>query len=164
VEMPAHPFASRPVRRMALTACVTVLIAGFVFFHGMKNDLAPVLETASADVLTLAQMQTLFPGQLNAVIERDGNVQLDLAGGSSTAASEQPLVVQLERGGHRLRVLSYSGRSITLELKEGRLTFEALVTSGGDVVLSGEDFVWSSTRPGVLAGYRVNAQPLNTGL
>lgn len=113
-----------------------------------------------ADLRTLAQVEAVFPGQLNAVIERDGEVQLDLAGQVSPGATDQPVIVQLESGGHRLRVLSYSGRSITLELKGARFTFEALVTSDGGVVLSGDDFVWSSTQPKSLAGYRIQARPL----
>jgi hypothetical protein len=117
-----------------------------------------------ADSSTLAQVEALFPGQLNAVIERDGEVRLDLAGQASAVASEQPVLVQFERGGKRLRVLSYSGRSITLELQGERVTFEALVTSAGDVVLSGANFVWSSAQPGPLAGYNVNARQLDHAL
>lgn len=159
-ETPVRAFAVRPVWGVALAACVVVLVAGLVAFRGAKPGVIPSADVAGDDALTLAQMQTLFPGQLNAVIERDGVAQLDLAGGPSSAANEQPLIVQLESGGQRLRVLSYSGRSITLELKGGRVTFEALVTGEGDVVLSGPDFVWSSARPASLAGYRISARPL----
>ncbi len=150
--------------RGALVALAVGLGTGVLVFRGKVHDPAAAIDVAHADALTLAQMQSLFPGQLNAVIERDGAVQLDLAGQSSDVASAQPLVVQLERGGQRWRVLSYSGRTITLELQDGRVIFEALVTSEGGVVLSGRDFVWNSAQPGSLAGYRVNAQPLDKTL
>ena len=138
-------------------ACATgaALVSAFLMV------VRPAPTEGSADLSTLAQVEALFPGQLNAVIERDGEVRLDLAGQASAVASEQPVLVQLERGGKRLRVLSYSGRSITLELKDERVTFEALVTSDGHVVLSGPDFVWSSAQPGLLAGYQVKARTLD---
>lgn len=162
--------AAAPVRtftglwRGALIALTVGLVAGVLVFRG-RDQGAVAVEVTNADALTLAQMQELFPGQLNAVIERDGAVQLDLSAGQAPGTMNgQPVVVQLEGGGHRLRVLSYSGRSITLELKGAHLTFEALVTGDGGVVLSGVDFVWSSAHPGRVAGYRIDARPLNTAL
>lgn len=156
--------ASAGLWRVALVALAVGLVTGVLVFRGQVHDPATAMDVAHADALTLAQMQSLFPGQLNAVIESDGVVQLDLAGQSSDVVNAQPLVVQLERGGQRWRVLSYSGRSVTLELKGARFTFEALVTSDGGVVLVGPDFVWSSQQPGSLAGYRVSACPLDTTL
>ena len=144
-----------------VAAFVVMLVMGLVMIRPFQP--APGVN-GGADLRMLSQVEGLFPGQLNAVIERDGEMQLDLARQSSPASSEQPVIVQFERGGQRLRVLSYSGRSITLELKGGPVTFEALVTSDGGVVLSGPDFVWSSAQPASLAGYRVNAQPLGTTL
>lgn len=156
--------AHAPERRFAWRAAygwvalfAVMLIAGLVMIRPSQTD--PVAN-GGADLRTLAQVEGLFPGQLNAVIESDGDVQLDLAGASSPGATDQPVLVQLEAGGHRLRVLSYSGRSVTLELKGARFTFEALVTSDGGVVLVGDDFAWSSTQPKPLAGYKIQARPL----
>lgn len=141
-----------------LALCAVMLVAGLVMIRPFQPE--PSAANGGADLRTLAQVEALFPGQLNAVIERDGEVRLDLAGQSSPVASEQPVLVQFERGGHRLRVLSYSGRSVTLELKGATFTFEALVTSDGGVVLSGDDFAWSSALPKPLAGYKVQARAL----
>ncbi len=151
---------TRPLRAVMLACGAGMLAAAALLFQGTNMVETPAPKTADADVWTLAQMQALFSGQLNAVIERNGNVQLDLAGRPSTLGTEQPLLVQLERGDQRLRVLSYSGRRITLELTSGSVTFDALVTGEGEVVLLGRDFAWSSARPAVLAGYRINAQSL----
>ena len=134
-----------------------MLVAGLVM---IRPSLPVPVANGGADLRTLAQVEGLFPGQLNAVIESDGDVQLDLAGASSPGATDQPVLVQLEGGGHRLRVLSYSGRSVTIELKGARFTFEALVTSDGGVVLVGDDFAWSSAQPKSLAGYKIQARPL----
>jgi hypothetical protein len=134
-----------------------MLVAGLVM---IRPSQPAAVANGGADLQTLAQVEGLFPGQLNAVIESDGEVQLDLAGSSSPTATDQPVLVQLEGGGHRLRVLSYSGRSVTIELKGTRFTFEALVTSDGGVVLVGDDFAWSSAQSKPLAGYRIHARSL----
>lgn len=138
------------------SALAAVAIGAFWFSHGPS---AP-----SGDLQTLAQLQTLFPGQLNAVIEHDGATQLDLGHESKADGASQPLVLVLERGGQRMRILSYSGRRITLDLKGARLSFEALITGDGGVVLLGNDFAWSSAKPGLLGGYRIEAHPLTRSL
>lgn len=151
---------SRPVWRASygwLAAFAVMLAAGLVM---IRPSQPAAVVNGGADLRTLAQVEGLFPGQLNAVIESDGDVQLDLAGQSSPGATDQPVLVQLEAGGHRLRVLSYSGRSVTIELKGTRFTFEALVTSDGGVMLVGDDFAWSSAQPKLLAGYKIQARPL----
>lgn len=153
---------------LAGTAVLAIVVfVATVRFRPDAVTVAPVVagaagSSAGADLRMLTQVEGLFPGQLNAVIERDGAVKLDLSDVADTQADadEQPLVVQLERGDQRLRVLSYSGRSVTVELKGRRVTFEALVTSDGGVVLSGDDFAWSSAQPALLAGYQVQARSL----
>lgn len=161
------PFSrALPVWTAVVFIAAIAVCAGTFYFRGSSAN-APVVamvETTRADLQTLSQVEGLFPGQLNAVIDRDGELQLDLTNGSHPSAAEQPLIVHLEGGEHRLRVLSYSGRSITVELKNGYITFEALVTSDGGVVLAGNDFAWSSAEPRPLAGYRVQARPLHSSL
>ncbi len=154
----------------ALTMGVIMLFTGVILLRMQFAGTAtagsdtPTVVSTETDLQTLAEVEGLFPGQLNAVIERDGVVQLDLAGSAHSLADKQPLILHLEGGGHRLRVLSYSGRSVTLELKSGRVTFEALITGDGNVVLSGNDFAWTSEQPRPLAGYRVQAHTLPSSL
>lgn len=148
---------------MGVMVLAVGMLAGVLQFRVGVSD-APVAAKSpngGGDLRTLAQVEEFFPGQLNAVIERDGEVQLDLASRPLSGATAQAVVVQLRSGAHHLRVLSYSGRSITLELNNRRLTFEALVTSDGGIVLSGDDFAWSSEQPKPLAGYRIQARLLS---
>jgi len=157
-------FASRGFYLRIMGIAVLAVVVPAAAFHFRSNVIsAPQVAAGAsvgADMRTLAQVEELFPGQLNAVIERDGELQLDLSRQPQPGATEQPVLVQLESGGRRLRVLSYSGRSITLEVKGTKITFEALVTSEGGIVLSGDDFAWSSAQPKTLAGYRIQAKPL----
>lgn len=149
---------------LVLGGVAMALVVGGLAFRGKPAAPVGAIATAGGDFHTLAQVAQLFPGQVNAVIERDDSVQLDLTNDQAPATDAQPLVVQLENDGHRLRVLSYSGRSITLKLKGTTLTFEVLVTGEGAVVLSGDNFVWSSAQSGLLAGYKVQAHTLVTAL
>jgi hypothetical protein len=120
----------------------------------------PVGEDLLAWQRTLREVEALFPGQVNAVIERDGAVDLELsdqdAGGTS-----QPVVVEFVRGADVLRVLSYSGRKVCVDLGGAKACFEPLVTAEGRVILAGEDFLWSSEHPVSRAGYRVEARFLH---
>ncbi|AHF91132.1 hypothetical protein OPIT5_13865 [Opitutaceae bacterium TAV5] len=122
----------------------------------------------------LAQVEKLFPGQLNAVIERNGAVRIEVSEPSSIPArssaatvtvapltDSQPLVVQLQRGTERLRVLSYSGRSVCLDLNGSRVCFDVLATADGGVLLAGADFLWSPAHPVRVAGYEIRARSLS---
>lgn len=118
-------------------------------------------DSAPAAAELLAQLEQLFPGQLNAVVDRDGVLQLDLATHASPASpADQALLVELIRDDRRLRILAYSGRPVRLRLDGADLGFDPLLTSDGGVVLSGNDFAWSSSAPRLLAGWHVAARPL----
>jgi hypothetical protein len=77
-------------------------------------------------------------------------------------ADSQPLVVQLRRGAERLRVLSYSGRRVCLDLDGSRVCFDVLATADGGVLLAGTDFLWSPAHPVRVAGYEIRARSLTT--
>lgn len=149
------------VNSLALAALV---VGCFMAVNQRASSSASSATIASADLRTLAQVQELFPGQLDAVIEREGRLQISLASDSSLTGQGQPLVIQFENAGHALRVLSYSGRSVTIELNGSRITFDALITNEGGIVLSGADFAWDSDSPKLIAGYRVKARPLGAAL
>ena len=138
-------------------ALAALVVTGIVISHRPPST--------AAELHTLAEMQKVFPDQFNALIDDNGTVQLDLARPSVAGeGTHQPLQVVLEAPHHRVRVLSYSGRSITLKLQGASVTFEALVTAEGGVVLQGNQFAWSSAQPSLLAGYRVEARPITAAL
>ena len=108
----------------------------------------------------LAEMEALFPGQVDAVILQGNSVKLDLSD-TPEGSSQQPLVVTLRRGGQTVQVLAYSGRKVCVELGGRRECFEPLVTAEGKVILSGDDFVWEDNNPRPVAGYSVQARSLS---
>ncbi|MBC8010001.1 MAG: hypothetical protein H7067_07885, partial [Burkholderiales bacterium] len=121
-----------------------------------------IASTSSTSAALLAELETLFPGQLDAVIDREGILQLRLSDNASARSpADQALVVDLVRAdGRRLRVLSYSGRAVDIELDGVAHRFEALLGGAGDIVLAGPDFVWTPSAPRRLAGWTVNARAL----
>lgn len=109
---------------------------------------------------TLQEVEALFPGQVNAVIERDGELDVELAQ-ENAGGTGQPIVVEFVQGSRVLRVLSYSGRQVCVKLDGAKACFEPLVTAEGSVILSGEDFLWTSEHPVTRDGYRVEARFLH---
>ena len=118
-----------------------------------------VSQRTRSDTAVLAQVEALFPGQLNAVIERDGGVQLALAAEPQTT-SDQPLVVEFRRGNSTVRVLSYSGRRVCLDLGGREVCFEALLGERGKVIVAGEDFIWTAAEPVMADRWKITATAL----
>lgn len=112
-----------------------------------------------ADVKLLAEMEALFPGQLDAVIANGGEISIRLAP-ERGAATPQRLAITLSRGANTVRVLGYSGRKICLDLDGKRECFEPLLNAENQIILAGENFVWSRENPSALAGYRIAAKAL----
>lgn len=170
--VPRHRARLVPAGFLA-TVAAAVLLLGAGFWMTPPSRIVASGPDSAADSAAqsrdlLAELNTLFPGQLNAVIDRDGVLQLDLAATSHTspAVADQAILVELLRDGRILRILAYSGRTVRLELDGVSLRLDPLLTSAGDVLLAGDDFVWSSARPAVaidadsLAGWQIAARPL----
>ena len=147
---PRVPFVRRLAGALALPAIL--LVIGLVFFR-----LVPAREGVASWQRTLQEMEALFPGQINAVIERDGDYDVELAS-RSVGSDEQPLIVEFSQGDRVLRVLSYSGRRVSVDLGGQVTSFEPLVTVEGDVSLTGDDFLWTEDHPASPAGYKVTAR------
>jgi hypothetical protein len=120
------------------------------------------------DAELLAEVEKLFPGQLDAVIEHGGSFTLDISASalrrvrlaSHETAKLQPLEVTLNRDGKAIRVIGYSGREVTVKLDGKEAKFEPLVDGDGNVILVGSDFIWSKAHPASVSGYAVDANPL----
>lgn len=107
----------------------------------------------------LRKMEALFPGQLDAVIERGDELSL-ITNARSQPRSEQPLLITFRSADHTIRVLSYSGNEVCVRLAERRVCFEMLLTHDGKVILSGRDFLWTDEHPQRVAGCQIQAESL----
>jgi hypothetical protein len=123
--------------------------------------LEPIPEPVSRPVdyaRLFTEFERLFPRQLEAVIARGAEIDLQLAAAPGRV-SDQRLLLEFTRGEETIRVLAYSGGRVCVDLPN-RVCFEALLTAEGTVVLSGDDFVWISGEASELHGYRLTARPL----
>jgi hypothetical protein len=123
--------------------------------------LKPAAEPAARPVdyaRLFTEFEGLFPEQLEAVVSRGTQIDLQLAAAPGHA-SDQRLLLEFTRGAETIRVLAYSGRRVCVNLPN-RVCFEALLTAHGTVVLSSDDFAWISGETSDLHGYRLTARPL----
>jgi len=139
--------------RLTTAAAVALLIV--IFWLGED-------ETDRANRTLLAQIEQLFPGQLNGVVRVDGNIDvvLEPTAPSITQAPSQPLRLTLRRGKQTVEALGYSGRPLRLDLDGHMRTLEPLVTGDGKVIVAGDNFLWTKKHPVAIAGYTLQAQPL----
>lgn len=142
----------------ATAACVLALLVAR-WPHRDTDSAAHTASVDHADAKLLAEMETLFPGQLDAVIASGGEISIRLAP-ERGAATPQRIAITLRRGASTVRVLAYSGRKVCLDLGGKRECFEPLLDADGQVILAGESFFWSPQNPSALDGYRVVARAL----
>jgi hypothetical protein len=148
--LPAAPTGLR--LWLALPALALLLLGVFFGVHlGQRGH----YDAAAALAQALQEIETLFPRQVNAIVENQGEIQIDLASTADTH-TEQPVYVELRRGPHSVRIISYSGRSVTVSLGEEAVTIEPLITGNGKVILVGDDFVW----PGAETSFQAEVRPL----
>lgn len=133
---------------------MAVLVFGLILLRPQPPVAAP------GNATVLAQVEALFPGQLDAVIEdSDGDVQVAVAQ-RTQRPSDQPLLVEFRRGDAMVRVLSYSGRHVCVDLGDRHACFEAMIGKRGEVIVAGDDFVWTTQNHARAGGWHITAAPL----
>ena len=142
--------------KLALGFACAAMAAAFLVFRPHPAQVAQ----AAPDTKLFCEMEALFPGQIDSVVEKGNDVALNLTPAPSKR-SPQPLEVILKRGAETIRVLTYSGNEVCVELGGRKECFEPLVTGEGRVILTGDHFVWSEDDPRPVAGFSVGAKMLS---
>ena len=151
--------APEPPRGVISWTLAGTAVAALVFAAVFFRPHPPAPQGAPGDAVVLAQVEQLFPGQLDAVIERDGDVKVALAS-EERPASDQPLLVEFRRGESVVRVLSYSGRHVCVDLGGRHACFDAMIGEHGQVIVAGEEFVWTAQDRASANGWQITAKPL----
>ncbi len=155
--------AEMPGRRWGAVLAAVCAVAAVVYFGRLdwKQPASPASQDLAERTL-LAEMEALFPGQLDGVIATGGKVSLALASTPSLLAKPpaQRLAVTFQRGRQVVRVFGYSGRKVHFTLDGRSRSVEPLVTGDGSVIVEGEDFLSTDAHPAKVDGYRVKARLL----
>ncbi len=134
---------------------LALLIAVFFLPFSLSTEPSP----SFADRVMLDEMTALFHQRLTAVVERGGEVDVQTSL-QDMPSSEQPVRILFRRGREVVRVLSFSGREVCLDLDGKRVCFDVLATKDDNVILMGGDFLWDRDHSVSLAGYRIEAVTL----
>ena len=138
-------------------AAVCLVIGLLIGLHQGHKSAGTDLQLAEARKC-YGEVETLFPNQVQALV-------LDATGGHLVLAAEAnvpksaPLYVKICSARGCQRVVTFSGQRIAVN----GTFFEVLVDRQGEVLLVGEQSVWSSSAPEEkIEGYRIEARPLLT--
>ena len=159
-----------PGRRRALQpvlAAAAVLVVIASWFQLSSNPPGSTTtqswdETVTRHEKLLAEVRELFGGRLVAVLSDESGVDLRVSS-TPRAISDQPILLEIcGEAGHCMRVVSFSGETLTATLGSRTLELELLVTGTGGVVVSEKSFVWSSRGDAGPPDLRLRAQVLGS--
>ena len=156
----AQPWWSPLLSKGIISAGIALACMVLAFLLGLRQGRHSAIEEHQ-----LAQAQKcyreiegLFPNQVQALVFDSQGMHLVLAEQSNVPAST-PLYVTITGPKEVHRFVTFSGQRIRVNGD----SFEVLVDRQGDVLLVGQQSVWSSSEPGEKAGpYRIEARPLPT--
>ncbi len=135
-------------------ACI---ILGFVlgFWRG-QHSLAPERAQLAEALKCYREIAGLFPNQIQSIVFDQKGAHLVLAEQPNVPVST-PLYVKICGPAGCQRFVTFSGQQIRVNGD----TFDVLVDRQGDVMVVGEQWVWSSSEPlQSVDGYRIEARPL----
>ena len=118
------------------------LVMGVFYTHTTTEIRRPALTNTTEDLAVLQEMKNLFGAQLAAIVQQGGNIEPILASTRSYATS-QPLLITLRKGDQEVRIISFSGNSVTFSFDHKKLSFITTVTDQGTVIVEGKDFIWT---------------------
>lgn len=130
----------------ATTACVVLAL---VMYRQSGDSSARIFE----------ELERLFPGQLQAVVQHAGQTDLRLSVVPNPKRStDQRVRITVRSDGETTDILTYSGSEVCVPVKSGALSLTPLVTGEGDVlVLAGDN---AFTRSGRVYSATIHATAL----
>ncbi|MEZ0225452.1 MAG: hypothetical protein ACAH83_12925 [Alphaproteobacteria bacterium] len=132
---PQRGLMGRFAPMLAAAACAAIV---FGFWAAFRQ--APMTD-AERQKTVLAEFNTVFGTQLQAVITDDGKTQILLA--DKGAQRGQPVIIHLSGQGHNIDIMSFSGENVSLNVGGQQVSFDALVDGKGGVILAGEKLFWN---------------------
>jgi len=147
---------SRPVLAVGLIAVCLLVGVALGFRFGRHSG--PAAAQIALAQRYLGEIEALFPNQIEAIVFDDQGPRLILAEQADVPTS-QPLYLSICGPRGCQKFVTFSGRQIHFNGE----VFEVLLNRQGDVLLIGEQMVWSSSDRSAKAGpFRIEARPLPT--
>lgn len=156
--MTAYAWRSGLLSRATLFAGVVLSCILLAFFLGVRQGRRSAgRERQFAEAQKCyREIESLFPNQVQGLVFDAQGMHLALAEQADVPAAP-PLYITITGPKEVHRFVTFSGQRIRVNGD----TFEVLVDRQGDVLLVGQQSVWSSSEPGNKAGpYRIEARPL----
>ncbi|HEY5228644.1 MAG TPA: hypothetical protein VIJ19_08890 [Opitutaceae bacterium] len=138
----------------AFAACCGLVI-GFVLWHRNARELDDY--AAMRDGRTLRALEDQYPGRLQSIIRDASGLHTQLSGDAAPARSD-PVWLEIEDGGDRRVVVTYSGQLVRCRGKDVMVLSDA----GGQVILVGDGFLWSrQATSGLGNALRIQAEDIS---
>ncbi len=93
---------------------------------------------------TLEEISLLFPNQLDAIIAKGGQLDLQLSDSQVRENSDQAVKITCTTGKESCIIITYSGRNVRFNFSGGDLQVTPLIDGDGSVILLTPNRVFSS--------------------
>jgi hypothetical protein len=145
-----------PLWRPALAITVCSLVYMMVNAQN-PIQLAGEVKDLEYEITLLKEYQSLFPEELKALVNHQGQVDLVL-GGNNFLQANPTVVIDFINQGERIRLVGISGQSISFQLGGQEIQVEVLINKENQILLVGKDFVWEEHQAKYIRGYQVVTQ------
>lgn len=147
-------------RGVAVASLLLLVTLGY-FNMGSNSSTNPQVANLSnqENQTILAETKSLFNKNLAAVVKQDGMYDVVLAN-SDNNTQEEPIIVTLEKGGKKTQIISFNGQNLDLNLAGKQISLELLLSGDGNVIVIGDDFIWSQASSTGLSDYEIHAEEL----
>lgn len=115
-----------------LPALGTLAIAALACLLFLKFESAPPRSNL------LAELELLFPGQIEAVVKHGKDIKLRLDIPTTPRPPDQRVAVTLSVRDEYFEIFTYSGVPVRVEFSKGAICVTPLITGSGEVILLGE--------------------------
>lgn len=141
---------------LATATCILLTFAVVHWNGRIKSETIPANDSL-ASLKLIRETLALFPNRVRAIVQDEHGLNLVLSENDDVPASA-PLYVRICDGSNCSSAVTFSGQEIELAGQK----ISVLADARGEIILSGNQFVWSETAP-AHAGSRLKIEAKNLG-
>ncbi len=154
---PARRLAPRLAWALALVACAAIAFA-FGHWRGRMETSAISASDTLASAKLIHEMMAMFPNQIRAIVQDDGGGVKLVLSDTCDVPTSPPLYVRICDGLHCSSFVTFSGQEVQVDGQ----TITVLADPRGGIILTGNQFFWSSTeRPSTTGHLKIEAKNLS---